>query len=722
MSLWRWDRLQPLRLSALSASLLAACALLFGALTVPLFTGSVFPFGDMAALHVPLRALYQQALHSGDSFLWTSDLGNGLYIHGEGQAGMAHPLHLLLYRFLPLGVALNLEMLTSYAVALTGMWLLLRRLGFGLEPSLAGAMVFAFSGFTLLHLNHLNMVAVASHIPWLLWASDLLLVGTTPRLRAVGFAGVAVTLGSQLLLGFPQCVWMALLVLAWFVAYRITTGTPFRRVLILTVALAGGAMIGGVQVLPTLDAVRESYRAAPSMMFRLAFSLHPLNLVQLFSPYTFAHSIYASAPEARFVHEFGLYNGALSTLSVFWIAMRWSALRHTRLSAAWLCLAALGLVLSLGRYGGLYPLLAHLPGVSGFRAPARHIVLVHFAFAGMVAVVLEDLIALSRRTRPHAGVTLWPLGVPVGISAAIMIAGLALAQMDPPVADQLRLRGASAALGPAIMGTAAILMALGANGRRAALPCLLILCAADLAGWGTWYAWTERPVPLSAIVPAAGLPPGSRAGDMVRPDVGRAFDLNRYVLWGLRSSAAYVALVPLGGSTLNESQKMRVAGVKWAWTPAGWDVVERPMPRARLVSDWRIISSPRTDERALDISRTALVDAGPGDTAGEPGRAEVLRERPGRLLIETDAPHPQLLVLTERFHPGWRASIDGQQVPVTRVYGEYLGCVVPAGRRHVSFVFAPASARDGLWLTIAGVVVTLLGAWAVARPPRPRSA
>ncbi len=37
----------------------------------------------------------------------------GLYIHGKGQVGMAHPLHLLLYATLPLDVALNAEWLLN---------------------------------------------------------------------------------------------------------------------------------------------------------------------------------------------------------------------------------------------------------------------------------------------------------------------------------------------------------------------------------------------------------------------------------------------------------------------------------------------------------------------------------------------------------------------------------------------------------------------------------
>ena len=84
----------------------------------------------------------------------------------------------------------------------------------------------------------------------------------------------------------------------------------------------------------------------------------------------------------------------------------------------------------------------------------------------------------------------------------------------------------------------------------------------------------------------------------------------------------------------------------------------------------------------------------------------MLEDRPGSIVVETTAPRSQVLVLTERFHPGWRAAdAAGERVPI-RVYGDYLGCVVDAGRRRVAFTFAPASARDGLRVSLAGIGLT----------------
>src|SRR5262249_10569004 len=94
---------------------IATCsAALFVPLLVPLGTGRVFTKDDLGAMHLPFRYLYREALHHGDSILWTPALLSGFFLHGEGEAGMTHPFHFVLYRTLPLGPAFNLEIITSY--------------------------------------------------------------------------------------------------------------------------------------------------------------------------------------------------------------------------------------------------------------------------------------------------------------------------------------------------------------------------------------------------------------------------------------------------------------------------------------------------------------------------------------------------------------------------------------------------------------------------------
>src|SRR5262245_15525271 len=384
MRLWGWTE----RAAAL------CLAVLFLPLLAPLAAGRVFVVDDLGSYHLPVRHLYQRALAAGDSVVWTPSLWSGFFIHGEGQSGLFHPLHLLLYSVFPLAAGLQLEIAANYVAGAAGMYVFLRRLTFAAAPALFGAMVFAFGGFNLMHLTHVNHIAVSMQIPWLLAAADAVLASAVRRERALGFAGVAVVFGSQLLTGSPQFIWMTGLALGALVVARTIGGARGSSVALVAGACVLGFLIGSAQLLPTLEIVRQSSRPAMPEGFALTFSLPPWNLVQLWSPYAFVKRIVA-IPEEFQIHEFAIYDGAFCTVGLAWLWARRRDLARRRLTAAVVTCAAIAVLLTLGRYGVLYAWLSHLPVLAGVRAPARHIVLVHLAFAILAAIALEDLIERS---------------------------------------------------------------------------------------------------------------------------------------------------------------------------------------------------------------------------------------------------------------------------------------------------------------------------------------
>jgi hypothetical protein len=260
-------RLEPL------AVLVTGCSFaLLAPLFRPLISGRVFVYNDLSWFHLPLRYLYQEALHAGDTVLWTPSIFAGFYVHGEGQIGLFHPFHQLLYRVLPLAAGFNLELVTSYALAFGGMFWFLRRLQFSRAAALFGAMLFAFSGFNLLH-HHMNMVAVVAHMPWLLAAADVVIVDERQQARAFAGAGIALVMGSQLLLGFPQGVWWNAIALGSFVVYRAAETQRWRQLPVCAASLAIGVLLGGIQLLPTVDAVAHSVRMDVTQELSLTLSL-----------------------------------------------------------------------------------------------------------------------------------------------------------------------------------------------------------------------------------------------------------------------------------------------------------------------------------------------------------------------------------------------------------------------------------------------------------------
>jgi uncharacterized membrane protein YfhO len=69
-----------------------------------------------------------------------------------------------------------------------------------------------------------------------------------------------------------------------------------------------------------------------------------------------------------------------------------------------------------------------------------------------------------------------------------------------------------------------------------------------------------------------------------------------------------------------------------------------------------------------------------------------------------------VLVLTDTWYPGWKAKVDGREVPVERVDYTLRGVPIGAGAHTVEFTYEPLSWRIG-WivsaLALAGLAVVL---------------
>jgi hypothetical protein len=143
-----------------------------------------------------------------------------------------------------------------------------------------------------------------------------------------------------------------------------------------------------------------------------------------------------------------------------------------------------------------------------------------------------------------------------------------------------------------------------------------------------------------------------------------------------------------------------------------WLAIPRPLPYARIVE--RLVESrePARELSTISVETTALVDRPPQSPFAdalcdfEP-RILMVDQRPGRLTVigECASSRGSLLVLAERFHPGWRATVNGLPVEVVRTNGEFLGCPTAPLHFVAQFEFLPDSLRYGQWLTAAGLII-----------------
>ncbi len=188
---------------------------------------------------------------------------------------------------------------------------------------------------------------------------------------------------------------------------------------------------------------------------------------------------------------------------------------------------------------------------------------------------------------------------------------------------------------------------------------------------------------------------------------------------GTRLMEGYVALSPRRHWDREDRTNLQIAGVSWIWVDRGWQRLEMPFPRARLVSRTARIRDYQPDLKRIDPAIIALAAEDRIFPQGPPGAASLLLDRPGRIRIRTEATASRFLVLSEAFHDGWTVAIDGRPARVVRTYGDFLGCEVGPGVHEVAFRFDPPSDRLGSSLSFMGfLAIALIQAVAFAKPRR----
>jgi hypothetical protein len=500
-----------------------------------------------------------------------------------------------------------------------------------------------------------------------------------------------------------------------------------------------------VQWLPTLDVLGSSQRDTADAAFSNSGSLHPLNLVQFVAPYLFKTRVVGDN-----THEFGLYFGAVPLVLLIWLPSQWRRLGRLRpLVLAAAVFGVFALLLAFGQYAPLYRLQQVLPLIGKFRFPCRYVVLVEISMAIVAAITFALLLRNPAHGRGRLGCALL---------AAIWTASLLAAGAGLWLHGWDRIAASWAVLaGPGLIGLAALLVAAAARGVRIALVGIVVFTAADLTIYGFSYTAYGNMESWEEYRAHAQCPPGE-PGPRVLLDLFK-FDQpglrtgNAMLLNGWRRADGYAGFQPERRLDYHKLPALRAAGIGWVQRGAAtagiegltpgdesWLRVPDPMPRVRLAASARVSNDPRRDLDLISLETTALLDqplSGVSDSPGTDaervlrsrpagslpqaagGAATLLSDRPGRLEIEVKSTARQVLVISESYHSGWHARVNGQMRPLLRVNGDFLGCVVGPEDRDVVLEFRPRSLAAGRILSYLGALLLGIFTWAGFRNPDP---
>jgi hypothetical protein len=165
----------------------------------------------------------------------------------------------------------------------------------------------------------------------------------------------------------------------------------------------------------------------------------------------------------------------------------------------------------------------------------------------------------------------------------------------------------------------------------------------------------------------------------------------------LRGLAAYEKVAETGRAVVYRNRNV---------LPRAWTVTE--ITQAKDIFDIR----RRFDALGVDPRQQALVFE--KDMASLAGRSFVHGDvgieayDMNRVTLSSRGDGEHFLVLSDQYHPGWRAYVDGEETAVYAVNGVLRGVVVPAGEHSVVFLFRPPYLRV-LFLASGALLVLMAG-------------
>lgn len=448
-----------------------------------------------------MRVVVANLIHSGYVPLWNPYMFSGMPLFGAAQAGVLFPLNWF-YLIFSAPVATNLMMLSTYVFAALGAYLYARRSGGSIAGAALTSLVWQASAFMVAKVGQTNVVQTAAFLPWVLWAVD----GYGRNGKRKDGVLLAILVALQICAGHQQTFSYSFLLAGAYalVMGRASSGSERRSYYWSLAPLSAGVALAAVQILPTVELLRNSLRSAASYDFFSSFSMPPRFVLTFFAPFIMGGGDGAlfRAPYIgpAFVGEYLAYVGSLTImLAVVALFLK----RDTR-TCFWFVTAGVCLALAIGRFlpFNFYKLIYYVPIINLFRVPARHLMEVEFALAALAGRGLTAISSTKNRLS-----TL----VPAGIAAAsvFLLTVLSVTWLRPsnfvlgrsgPVsllrAPELFMPIVIAALSALALGLLA--RNFGARPGRS-LAFVFTILVFDLFLWGQASGWRLSPTPAHPL-------------------------------------------------------------------------------------------------------------------------------------------------------------------------------------------------------------------------------
>ncbi len=699
-----------------------------------LLLGRTYFANDLLYFFGPMRAFLRDQLFQGHFPLWNPYIFCGQPFFADLQNMMLYPLTYPTLLF-PTGFGLNVFLSLHFLLAACGMHFWLKTLKLSPSASVIGGFLYACSGFFWQETIHPPVIAAFACLPWFMSGLEKLsqsLKWQWALSSGVFFAllfcagSFQVTLGAfyggliYFLFRFiPQNHGSSSIKDLW-------ASAKFRKSLILSLLLlTWGALPLLAQLIPTMEFSRLSVRRLPNMTyddFNSSFSLQPSNLLQFIFP-TFSldpgQSIEQAIQTVRnggdvdFLGNFG-YLGLWAPLLII-LGLR---LKDKRTVFYLLFCGSICVLVAFGKYFFLHRLFCGLiPGFNIIRAPFRFLYFYILCASALAAFGFQYLEKCEdAKERPPFLFT----GLVIGATALCLF-------------SFLRFENAWRETLSSLLGLAGLALWLQTQSWKKLGKFIFVsalLFPLLVYGWTSWTTGSldnydfEKNSVMSVLRP----PQGGRV--VVQSDVPylvranqQTYDnplpINSLIPLHIRTNSGYDPLhikkiddlgkisigLSVGLMALEELVCVKDQGEIPGFTQktmGSYHIYENPdFGYVRALTQFLVVPTEQGQLKVLQEpsfsykNKALLFKAPPAvitqQLLGQKAQlqAQLTAEQPDWQSFKINLDVPSLVVFSELFYPGWKASLDGIPIEIYNIDYAFRGLFIPAGDHLVEFKYQP---------------------------------
>lgn len=723
---------------------------------------------DIFKQYYPFRTLSIDMMKKFQLPLWNPYNGSGMPLLATINTGLLDPFNVLFFIF-PYSLAWSAYIIIQFFMIGFFTYLYCKKISLSNEASIFAGFVFSLSGFAVVRIIMLAYGLAIASIPLMFYIIESYLRNPKKKIIfSLPFIIFTLIVSSQPQISLYILSFMSLYTVARIITLRLTKSLGFKHCLLPFLLTAIGIGLSGIQILPTLELLKQVNIDKNASIFIIDKFLVPVqHLLTIVIPNYFGNeSTYNFWGYGDYVQTVA-YVGAVPTFFVYFAFISGNR-NGIGLKLFYLIITVTTILMAISWPGSKFITSLPVPILST-GAPSRIFLLTTFCIAILSAYGFDhwknyknNLFSFILKTLPF-----------ILLFAAIPIATFILMRNDYPcrygIINYCRIVSfrntmlESVVFGASIIPLIAYFIFKNSIPKKASIYVILILISViGIYNGNKTVEFTPKDsfFPKNALSQAlfektrqgrvfgidqATLPTNFatqfRAYD---PDYYHPLYIQRYrELVEYANNGIYMPNLPRGdvqiSNNINPSPELEkrrqrlfeILSVSFIimkkaqlpetvnksdiiWENNIFDLIKNnALPRTYAVYDYVVEKdSQKILERLFDdklnLNESVVLEQAPKlikNNIKLTSSIAISKYNENNLEINTDTNKDSLLVLTDNYYPGWKAFIDGKEAQIYRANYTFRAISLPEGKHDITFKYEPKSLSNGLILSCLSILI-----------------